>query len=166
MVQYPDSPVRKEEISYLSSIQLKPTRDKVQPAIAINGSVNNSWAFSANNRGSEKSGRLEADGCQLSIFARRRAWTPARPTLSHRTCSANPIDNSSIAPATDAVSPTVQRLVGAVWQEERTKHPRLWFALRSWSFLWVRLKPSFETMSVSLFSVIHLFSVELPTPRS
>ena len=43
---------------------------------------------------------------------------------------------------------------------------RMRFSRRSRSFSWARLKSSFETTSVSGYVVIHLFSVDTPTPPS
>lgn len=43
---------------------------------------------------------------------------------------------------------------------------RLRFSLRSRSFTWARLKSSFDATSGSLCAVGHLFSVDIPTPRS
>ena len=43
---------------------------------------------------------------------------------------------------------------------------RMRFSRRSRSFYWARSKSSFDIMSVSQFVVIHLFSVDMPTPRS
>ena len=43
---------------------------------------------------------------------------------------------------------------------------RMRFSRRSRSFSWARLKSSFDMMSVSRCAVIHLFSVDIPTPRS
>ena len=43
---------------------------------------------------------------------------------------------------------------------------RMRFSRRSRSFSWVRLKSSFDIMSVSRCAVIHLFSIDMPAPRS
>ena len=43
---------------------------------------------------------------------------------------------------------------------------RMRFSRRSRSFSWARPKSSFDTTSVSRCAVIHLFSVDIPTPRS
>ena len=43
---------------------------------------------------------------------------------------------------------------------------RMRFSRRSRSFSCARLKSSFDTTSVSRCAVIHLFSIDIPTPRS
>ena len=43
---------------------------------------------------------------------------------------------------------------------------RIRVSCRSRSFSWARLKSSFDTTSGSRCAVIHLFSVDIPTPRS
>jgi hypothetical protein len=43
---------------------------------------------------------------------------------------------------------------------------RMRFSSRSRLFSWARPKSSFDTTSVSQCTVIHLFSVDIPTPRS
>jgi len=53
------------------------------------------------------------------------------------------------------------RKPGSLTLDEREEISR-----RSRSFSWARLKSSFDTTSVSRYAVIHLFSVDIPTPRS